>query len=181
VWSGDEPVLQVPEPLCRCKVVDEKTPARSFSYLSGNRANSGFFIAGNFRFVLAVLLGGLRQAVSIPGAMQRRDSVHLSSCSVMTQCRLYDTDWDGGWRALTDWISLGVLASAVPRDGVDDAVEAAGKAAKRSGGKLPPHVMVYSRWRWRCTARMTMRRSSPGGAGGPPPAMFGVGGLITSP
>jgi Insertion element 4 transposase N-terminal len=45
--------------------------------------------------------------------------------------------------ALTDWISLGVLASAVPRDAVDDAVEATGKAAKRSGGKLPPHVMVY--------------------------------------
>ncbi len=34
---------------------------------------------------------------------------------------------------LTDWISLGVLASWVPSDAVDDAVEAAGKAAKRSG------------------------------------------------
>jgi len=45
--------------------------------------------------------------------------------------------------ALTDWISLGVLASAMPRDAVDDAVEAAGRGAKRSGGKLPPHVMVY--------------------------------------
>jgi len=45
--------------------------------------------------------------------------------------------------ALTDWISLGVLASAVPRDAVDDAVEAAGRGARRSGGKLPPHVMVY--------------------------------------
>jgi hypothetical protein len=44
---------------------------------------------------------------------------------------------------LTDWISLGVLASAVPRDAVDDAIEATGKGAKRSGGKLPPHVMVY--------------------------------------
>jgi hypothetical protein len=44
---------------------------------------------------------------------------------------------------LTDWISLGVLASAVPRDAVDDAVEVTGRAAKRSGGKLPPHVMVY--------------------------------------
>jgi hypothetical protein len=44
---------------------------------------------------------------------------------------------------LTDWISLGVLASAVPRDAVDDAVEATGKGAKRAGGKLPPHVMVY--------------------------------------
>jgi hypothetical protein len=44
---------------------------------------------------------------------------------------------------LSDWISLGVLASRVPRDAVDDAVEATGKGAKRKGGKLPPHVMVY--------------------------------------
>ena len=44
---------------------------------------------------------------------------------------------------LTDWISLGVLASAVPRDAVDDAVAAAGQGAKRSDGKLPPHVVVY--------------------------------------
>jgi Insertion element 4 transposase N-terminal/Transposase DDE domain len=44
---------------------------------------------------------------------------------------------------LTDWISLGVLASAVPRDAVDEAIEVTGRAAKRSGGKLPPHVMVY--------------------------------------
>ena len=32
---------------------------------------------------------------------------------------------------------------AVPRDAVDDAVAAAGSAAKRSGGKLPPHVITY--------------------------------------
>jgi hypothetical protein len=44
---------------------------------------------------------------------------------------------------LTDWISLGVLASSVPRDVVDDVVEAAGKQASRAGGKLPPHVVVY--------------------------------------
>lgn len=44
---------------------------------------------------------------------------------------------------LSDWISLGVLASWVPRDAVDEAVEATGKGAKRKGGKLPPHVMVY--------------------------------------
>jgi hypothetical protein len=44
---------------------------------------------------------------------------------------------------LIDWISLGVLASAVPRDVVDEAIETTGKAAKRAGGKLPPHVMVY--------------------------------------
>ncbi len=44
---------------------------------------------------------------------------------------------------LTDWISLGVLASSVPRDAVDEAIEVTGKGARRSGGKLPPHVMVY--------------------------------------
>jgi hypothetical protein len=44
---------------------------------------------------------------------------------------------------LSDWISLGVLASWVPRDAVDDAVEATGKTARRKGGKLPPQVMVY--------------------------------------
>src|SRR5215469_17124272 len=48
-----------------------------------------------------------------------------------------------GGGALTDWISLGVLASSVPRDVVDDAVAVTGKAARRAGGKLPPHVMVY--------------------------------------
>ena len=44
---------------------------------------------------------------------------------------------------LTDWISLGVLASSVPRDAVDDAIAAVGKQAKRPDGKLPPHVVVY--------------------------------------
>src|SRR6266705_418264 len=44
---------------------------------------------------------------------------------------------------LTDWVSLGVLASSVPRDAVDDAIAAAGKQARRSDGKLPPHVVVY--------------------------------------
>ena len=44
---------------------------------------------------------------------------------------------------LTDWISLGVLASSVSRDAVDGAIAAAGKQAKRSDGRLPPHVMVY--------------------------------------
>jgi hypothetical protein len=48
-----------------------------------------------------------------------------------------------GSGALADWISLGVLASSVPRDVVDDAVAVTGKAARRAGGKLPPHVMVY--------------------------------------
>src|SRR5487761_1558187 len=44
---------------------------------------------------------------------------------------------------LTDWISLGGLTSSVPRDAVDDAIEAADRQARRSDGKLPPHVMVY--------------------------------------
>lgn len=43
----------------------------------------------------------------------------------------------------TDQVSLGVLASSVPRDVIDDAVVAAGRQARRSDGKLPPHVMVY--------------------------------------
>lgn len=45
--------------------------------------------------------------------------------------------------SLTDLISLGVLAASVPRDVVDAAVVARGRSAKRAGGKLPPHVMVY--------------------------------------
>jgi hypothetical protein len=44
---------------------------------------------------------------------------------------------------LTDWVSLGVLASSVPRDAVDEAIGVTGKGARRAGGKLPPHVMVY--------------------------------------
>jgi hypothetical protein len=44
---------------------------------------------------------------------------------------------------LTDWISLGVLASWVPADAIDDAVEATGKSERRRGGKLPPRVVAY--------------------------------------
>jgi hypothetical protein len=44
---------------------------------------------------------------------------------------------------LTDWISLGVLASWVPADAVDDAIEATEKGAQRRGGKLPPRVVAY--------------------------------------
>ena len=44
---------------------------------------------------------------------------------------------------MTDLISLGVLAESVPRDVVDTAVAARGRSAKRAGGKLPPHVVVY--------------------------------------
>ena len=36
-----------------------------------------------------------------------------------------------------------MLAAFVPRDALDDALVAAGKAARRSDGKLPPHVMIY--------------------------------------
>jgi hypothetical protein len=43
----------------------------------------------------------------------------------------------------TDLVSLGVVASSVPRDVIDDAVAAAGRQARRPDGKLPPHVMVY--------------------------------------
>jgi hypothetical protein len=53
-----------------------------------------------------------------------------------------DNDVVAGGR-LTDQITLGVLASSVPRDAVDDAVAAAGRQARRRDGKLPPHVMVY--------------------------------------
>src|SRR5260370_7103752 len=48
----------------------------------------------------------------------------------------------GGGR-LAGWVSVGVRAAWVPRDAVDDAIEATGKGAKRAGGKLPPHVMTY--------------------------------------
>lgn len=36
-----------------------------------------------------------------------------------------------------------MLAAFVPRDAVDDGVAATGRQARRSDGKLPPHVMVY--------------------------------------
>lgn len=42
-----------------------------------------------------------------------------------------------------DQVSVGVLVSAVPRDAVDAAVAACGVGDKRSGGKLPAHVMAY--------------------------------------
>jgi hypothetical protein len=42
-----------------------------------------------------------------------------------------------------DHVSFGVLVSSVPRDVVDAAVAAHGAGAKRSDGKLPPHVVAY--------------------------------------
>ena len=45
--------------------------------------------------------------------------------------------------ARPDQVSVGVLVSAVPRDAVDAAVAAGGVGDKRSGGKLPAHVMAY--------------------------------------
>lgn len=42
-----------------------------------------------------------------------------------------------------DQVSLGVLATVVGRDVVDDALAVCGIRALRSDGKLPPHVTVY--------------------------------------
>jgi hypothetical protein len=42
-----------------------------------------------------------------------------------------------------DQVAVGVLVTAVPRDAVDAAVARYGVAAKRSDGKLPPHVTAY--------------------------------------
>jgi hypothetical protein len=50
---------------------------------------------------------------------------------------------DHGVVVCPDQVSLGVLVTAVGRDAVDDAVAACGVAAKRSGGKLPAHVVAY--------------------------------------
>jgi Insertion element 4 transposase N-terminal len=45
--------------------------------------------------------------------------------------------------SLSDLIGLGLLTSTVPREVVDDVVEECGRQARRSGGSLPPHVVVY--------------------------------------
>jgi Insertion element 4 transposase N-terminal len=42
-----------------------------------------------------------------------------------------------------DQVSLRVLVSAVPWDAVDAAVAACGVSDRRSGGKLPAHVIAY--------------------------------------
>lgn len=42
-----------------------------------------------------------------------------------------------------DQVSIGVLVSSVPRDVIDAAVAAHGVGVKRSGGKLPAHVVAY--------------------------------------
>ncbi len=42
-----------------------------------------------------------------------------------------------------DQVSVGVLVTVVPRDAVDGAVVQCGVGAKRSDGKLPPHVTAY--------------------------------------
>ena len=42
-----------------------------------------------------------------------------------------------------DQVSLGVLVAAVSRDVIDAAVEASGVKDRRSGGKLPAHVVAY--------------------------------------
>jgi hypothetical protein len=63
---------------------------------------------------------------------------------------------------LTDWVSLGVLAASVPRDAVDEAVAVAGKGAKRSDGKLPPHVMAYFVMALALSPMTTTRKSRSG-------------------
>jgi Insertion element 4 transposase N-terminal/Transposase DDE domain len=50
---------------------------------------------------------------------------------------------DVGGYVRPDQVSLGVLVSAVPRDTIDVAVAAFGVKEKRSGGKLPAHVVAY--------------------------------------
>jgi len=44
---------------------------------------------------------------------------------------------------LADLVWVGVLASWLPRDAVDEAVAACGKGARRRGGSLPPGVTAY--------------------------------------
>ena len=51
--------------------------------------------------------------------------------------------WRGGGRAADGLGFPAVLAAFVPRDAVDEAIAATGKQAKRSDGKLPPHVVMY--------------------------------------
>ncbi|MFJ8916657.1 IS4 family transposase [Amycolatopsis sp. NPDC102389] len=48
-----------------------------------------------------------------------------------------------GVAAGPDQVSLGVLVAAVDRDVIDAAVAGCGVGAKRSDGKLPPHVVAY--------------------------------------
>lgn len=48
--------------------------------------------------------------------------------------------WLAGW---ADQISLGVLASSVPREAIDVAAARFDRQPKRSDARLPPHVMVY--------------------------------------
>ena len=64
-----------------------------------------------------------------------------SSCSPVWLAR--SPIMSEGVVARPDQVSVGVLVSAVPRDAVDAAVAACGVGDKRSGGKLPAHVMAY--------------------------------------
>jgi Insertion element 4 transposase N-terminal len=64
-----------------------------------------------------------------------------SSCSLVWLAR--SPIMSEGVVARPDQVSVGVLVSAVPRDAVDAAVAACGVGDKRSGGKLPAHVMAY--------------------------------------
>ncbi|WP_462188787.1 MULTISPECIES: transposase domain-containing protein [unclassified Frankia] len=62
---------------------------------------------------------------------------------------------------LTDWISLGVLTSFVPRDAVD---EATGAGARRSDATIPPQVVAYFVVALALFARTTTTRRSPAGS-----------------
>jgi len=65
-------------------------------------------------------------------------------CLVAGMIAAYGRQWRGDCGRPADGLGVaGVLAACVPRDAVDDAVAAAGRQARRSDGKLPPHVMVY--------------------------------------
>src|SRR6266536_1272331 len=48
----------------------------------------------------------------------------------------------GRARETPDQVSIGVLVDAVPRYAVDEAVAACGVRERRSGGKLPAHVVT---------------------------------------
>lgn len=62
---------------------------------------------------------------------------------------------------LFDQISVGVLTSSIPREVIDEAIAQHGKKAKRSDGKLPPHVMVYFAMALALFSDQDYERSSP--------------------
>ena len=71
----------------------------------------------------------------------------MSGCSAWRLfdvcCSCFDAGMVEDGAVRPDQVSLGVLVTAVPRDVVDSAVEAFGVGAKRSDGKIRPHVVAY--------------------------------------